>query len=61
MPSWQEDFSRNFNEPHINRVTVGFSGIDPQQKIDRQTIHDEVIAVFNSLAFSIDSGEISNS
>lgn len=32
VKSWFEDFDRRYNQPEINKVTVGFSGIDPSRK-----------------------------
>ena len=32
VKSWIEDFERRYNQPEINKVTVGFSGIDPSRK-----------------------------
>lgn len=27
-----DEFNRRYNQPQMNRVTVGFSGIDPDEK-----------------------------
>lgn len=32
VKSWLEDFDRRYTRPEMNRVTVGFSGIDPSLK-----------------------------
>ena len=51
MNSWYEEFERKYNQPHIDEVTVGFSGIDPQQKAEVDW--DEMLSKLR-----IDSGNI---
>lgn len=36
IKSYFEEFNRRYNQPQINKVTVGFSGIDPSPKIETQ-------------------------
>ena len=50
--SWIEDFNRRYNQPQVDSVTVGFSGIDPAPK----SIFEEATSTGTSI--SIDSGEI---
>ncbi len=50
---------KNYNRPHIEQVTVGFSGIDPQKKCDcSQDISDELEKKLKELKILIDSGNI---
>lgn len=58
-PSWVEEFEKNYNKPHIERVTVGFSGIDPQKKCDcSEDISDELDRKLKELKILIDSGNV---
>ena len=40
--SYMEEFNRRYNQPRMNRVTVGFSGIDPDEKQLNDTQKGEV-------------------
>ena len=59
MANYVDDFKKEYQQPRINRVTVGFSGIDPQQKTEQQVLIKEMIdAYFSSLSIHIDSGNV---
>ena len=32
IKSWFDEFERRYDQPQINNVTIGFSGIDPSRK-----------------------------
>lgn len=44
MRSYFEEFEKKYNRPTMNRITVGFSGIDPSPKnesdIDDEAVHE---------------------
>lgn len=57
--SWQEEFERKYNKPKIERVTVGFSGIDPQIKaVSSGEIDEEIMKRLSEIEIRIDSGRI---
>ena len=45
MKSYFEEFEKKYNRPQMDRVTVGFSGIDPAPK---SVDDDSIEAIFNS-------------
>ena len=72
-PTYIEEFYDKFEQPQINRLTVGFSGIDPQQKTlfeaaeydyskltpAQQKVIEQMIASYVSkLSIRIDSGNV---
>ena len=73
MANYQDEFSNEYEQPRINRMTVGFSGIDPQQKTlfeavdydysklspEQQAVIENMIASYVSkLSIRIDSGNV---
>ncbi len=38
-----DEFNRRYNQPQMNRVTVGFSGIDPDEKQLNEHQKEEVV------------------
>ena len=36
MKSYFEEFDRKYNQPHMDSITVGFSGIDPSPKAESE-------------------------
>ena len=51
--SWIEEFERKYNKPKIEPIIVGFSGIDPQPKVDVDA--EELL---KNIKLVIDSGNI---
>ena len=43
MKSYFEEFERRYNRPKMDRVTVGFSGIDPAPKNNNEDI-DQIVS-----------------
>ena len=43
MNSYFEEFEKKYNRPQMDRVTVGFSGIDPAPKNSGDLISDDVV------------------
>ena len=73
MANYQDEFNNEYEQPRINRMTVGFSGIDPQQKTlfeavdydysklspEQQAVIENMIASYVSkLSIRIDSGNV---
>ncbi len=58
MSVWEEEFARDYERPRVNRVTVGFSGIDPPPKVGREDLASALQEYFTSLNIGIDGGEI---
>ena len=55
--SYFEEFEKKYNRPRMNDITVGFSGIDPEQKTNEAEILEIVRQEIQSFD-SIDCGEI---
>ena len=57
--SWQEEFERKYNRPAVERVTVGFSGIDPNPKyVTPDNLDGEILERLRNLEIRIDSGNV---
>ena len=57
--SWQEEFEKKYNKPKLERITVGFSGIDPQIKaVSSGEIDEEILKRLSDIEIRIDSGKI---
>ena len=65
MKSYFEEFERRYNRPKMDRITVGFSGIDPAPKNSENLVTSETVQeiaeeaieeVFQTV--SLDCGEI---
>ena len=55
--SYFEEFYKKYNRPHMNDITVGFSGIDPSPKSEISETTEEIVReVVQSFCF--DGGEI---
>ena len=52
--SWIDEFNRRYNQPQVDKVTVGFSGIDPAPK----SIFDGTTSSGEPVPIIIDGGEI---
>ena len=58
MADWNEEFKKKYNKPVIEQRTVGFSGIDPQQKSADVDVDAAVQDALNKIQLLIDGGEI---
>ncbi len=57
--SWIEEFESKYNKPHINPITVGFSGIDPTPKsVSAENLDEEILNRLKEIEIRIDSGNI---
>ena len=54
MKSYFEEFKKKYNKPHMDKITVGFSGIDPTPK----GIIEETNISIDAGEITLDSGEI---
>ena len=58
--SWVEEFNKRYNQPQVDNVIVGFSGIDPAPKsaIDSNIFYIDGGVITESGEVTVDSGEI---